>query len=617
MLSRKSKDKSLKEGVVGKYVKKDKPPEIPVINVWSFDDNKNKGKNRRNSQTLSHRTDKDKFGSTKNIVKTTGLGYFGKFTPSLSSHNLTRRCASSSPNCESSSYNEYSIQDSHQHDVYHARRAHSQLPSRQQQQQYLPATLSFSSNNLSNNNSNYVNIDQIDRMRQQSELPYSGSSSSYNAGGFGSGRGGRIDNFHRNYSVNQNHAHTYDARYKGDREDLIAIQKYANAIRNRHNMSPRPQSPPMSQQRHQHSQMSLTLASGGNYSSENFPIYENHYQTSNNGGVGNSVISAGAAGGPSSSNSGAMSGMIQRSESPIYSNTNSNLLSAYDVPSNSRYGANSSMQSLYSNMQNENAAAAAAIGYQHLGQNVALVQAKIPVYPSLNNYEAAHIVHNPSAHQMVQRVPSQQSVEEELPLPPGWATQYTLHGRKYYIDHNAHTTHWSHPLEREGLPVGWRRVVSKVHGVYYENQLTGQTQLNHPCLTSYYVYTTSAEPPKAIHPEPQPTQYNPHNALVPANPYLLEEIPKWLIVYSEADSSKDHMLQFNMFSLQELECFDGMLVRLFKQELGTIVGFYERYRRALILQKNRRAEEDRILSEFHESNESNKQQQQQQRLDYH
>ena len=107
----------------------------------------------------------------------------------------------------------------------------------------------------------------------------------------------------------QNHAHTYDARYKDDKEDLIAIQKYANATCNRHNMSPRPQSPPMSQ-RHQHSQMSLTLASGGNYSSENFPIYENHYQTSNNAAVGNWVISAGVAGRPSSSNSGAMSGMI-------------------------------------------------------------------------------------------------------------------------------------------------------------------------------------------------------------------------------------------------------------------------------------------------------------------
>lgn len=37
MLSRKSKDKTIKEGVVGKYVKKETPPEIPseciIINI--------------------------------------------------------------------------------------------------------------------------------------------------------------------------------------------------------------------------------------------------------------------------------------------------------------------------------------------------------------------------------------------------------------------------------------------------------------------------------------------------------------------------------------------------------------------------------------------------------
>lgn len=43
---------------------------------------------------------------------------------------------------------------------------------------------------------------------------------------------------------------------------------------------------------------------------------------------------------------------------------------------------------------------------------------------------------------------------EEFPLPPGWSIDYTLRGRKYYIDHNTQTTHWSHPLEKEGLPTG-------------------------------------------------------------------------------------------------------------------------------------------------------------------
>lgn len=56
---------------------------------------------------------------------------------------------------------------------------------------------------------------------------------------------------------------------------------------------------------------------------------------------------------------------------------------------------------------------------------------------------------------------------EELPLPLGWSVYFTLRGRKYYVDHNTRTTHWSHPLEKEGLPTGWERIDSQESGVYY------------------------------------------------------------------------------------------------------------------------------------------------------
>lgn len=120
MLSRKSKDKTIKEGVVGKYVKKDTPPEIPskdripniclyylhahvsfgtkfffvVINVWTIDNNKSKNKSRRNSQQIQEKESSattneniiqatnQKFGSNGKItVKPTGLGHEGKYTP--------------------------------------------------------------------------------------------------------------------------------------------------------------------------------------------------------------------------------------------------------------------------------------------------------------------------------------------------------------------------------------------------------------------------------------------------------------------------------------------------------------------------------------------------------
>ena len=56
---------------------------------------------------------------------------------------------------------------------------------------------------------------------------------------------------------------------------------------------------------------------------------------------------------------------------------------------------------------------------------------------------------------------------DDLPLPLGWTVGYTMRGRRYFIDHNTKTTHWSHPLEKEGLPSGWERIESPEFGVYY------------------------------------------------------------------------------------------------------------------------------------------------------
>lgn len=56
---------------------------------------------------------------------------------------------------------------------------------------------------------------------------------------------------------------------------------------------------------------------------------------------------------------------------------------------------------------------------------------------------------------------------EEIPLPSGWTVAFTMRGRKYYVDHNTKTTHWSHPFETEGLPTGWEKVESPQHGIYY------------------------------------------------------------------------------------------------------------------------------------------------------
>ncbi|GLV40182.1 salvador [Carabus blaptoides fortunei] len=183
-----------------------------------------------------------------------------------------------------------------------------------------------------------------------------------------------------------------------------------------------------------------------------------------------------------------------------------------------------------------------------------------------------------SAMSYINRSTNNQDSSEELPLPLGWSVDYTLRGRKYYMDHNTKTTHWSHPLERECLPTGWQCIDSPQYGIYYFNNITRQAQYEHPCY-SYQPEMRYLSPPPPRH-----THYQPHSVLVPANPYLHEEVPSWLAVYMKASTQLDHNLKWEMFRAPELDCYDAMLTRLYKQELEGIVMRYERYRSALLIE---------------------------------
>ncbi|XP_051508043.1 protein salvador homolog 1-like isoform X2 [Myxocyprinus asiaticus] len=124
---------------------------------------------------------------------------------------------------------------------------------------------------------------------------------------------------------------------------------------------------------------------------------------------------------------------------------------------------------------------------------------------------------------------------EDMALPPGWTVDWTIPGRKYYIDHNTNTTHWSHPLEREGLPPGWERVESAEFGVYYVDHINKRAQYRHPCAPRY-----------------------------------------------------DHILKWELFQLMDLDTYQGMLKLLFMKELEGIVKSYEAYRQALLTELDSR-----------------------------
>lgn len=71
------------------------------------------------------------------------------------------------------------------------------------------------------------------------------------------------------------------------------------------------------------------------------------------------------------------------------------------------------------------------------------------------------------------------------------------------------------------------------------SHIARQAQYDHPCATQY------GSPGSADHrglPLPQPP-FHQHNVIVPANPYLTEEIPRFLRVYSRAKCELDHQLK--------------------------------------------------------------------------
>ncbi|XP_005047927.1 PREDICTED: protein salvador homolog 1 isoform X2 [Ficedula albicollis] len=168
---------------------------------------------------------------------------------------------------------------------------------------------------------------------------------------------------------------------------------------------------------------------------------------------------------------------------------------------------------------------------------------------------------------------------EDLPLPPGWSVDWTIRGRKYYIDHNTNTTHWSHPLEREGLPPGWERVESAEFGVYYVDHINKRAQYKHPCAPSVPRY--DQPPPLSVSYQPQPVERS-QALLVPANPYHSADIPDWLQVYARAPVKYDHILKWELFQLGDLDTYQGMLKLLFMKELERIVKLYEAFRQALL-----------------------------------
>lgn len=189
----------------------------------------------------------------------------------------------------------------------------------------------------------------------------------------------------------------------------------------------------------------------------------------------------------------------------------------------------------------------------------------------------------------------------DLSLPPGFEVAWTPDGRKYYVDHNTETTDWCHPLEKAGLPDGWEKIESPNFGVYYVNHNTKMAQYEHPAKTQF-IQQHHQQEMRVSESGRQESQAIPaQNPLVPANPYISEEIPEWLQVYAKASPDYDCYLKWDLFRYAELDCWQTMLKRLYKKEVEQVVMRHEEYRQALQReleqkQKLRQEEEEQLLN---------------------
>ncbi|KAI1710858.1 WW domain-containing protein [Ditylenchus destructor] len=202
--------------------------------------------------------------------------------------------------------------------------------------------------------------------------------------------------------------------------------------------------------------------------------------------------------------------------------------------------------------------------------------------------------------------PSTADAEADLPLPHNWELTTTPDGVRYYIDHNNKRTSWIHPLAVENLVPGWIKIFDQVHGVVYYNENDHRSQFEHPGLAGPPI--SASQNKVSMHPtasvqsmadhmiqsqqQQMPHQYHQtHQILeepVPTPTYVEDlniidntGVPEWITMYSEAPFESDHLLDWKLFQLPQLEEFDHMLLKLYKQDAINTVIRYERPRREI------------------------------------
>lgn len=165
-------------------------------------------------------------------------------------------------------------------------------------------------------------------------------------------------------------------------------------------------------------------------------------------------------------------------------------------------------------------------------------------------------------------------------LPPGWEVRFLSTGRIYYCHLPTDTQHWNHPHEKADLPPGWERVYHAEYGEYYVNHISKTAQFNHPGPLGSVVTGEEHAQALAAVKQRKILQDKVHSSTyVPPSEYLIEEIPDWLVEYA---NSHDQEYEWVEESYKDLDKYQTMMTRLYRQELKHVIEEYEDYRNRII-----------------------------------
>ncbi|CAI2356732.1 unnamed protein product [Caenorhabditis sp. 36 PRJEB53466] len=166
----------------------------------------------------------------------------------------------------------------------------------------------------------------------------------------------------------------------------------------------------------------------------------------------------------------------------------------------------------------------------------------------------------------------------ELPLPENWAIEFTTENQRYYVDHSNRRTHWVHPLVHESLKPGWKKIFDPQKGVFYYNEEMKRTQYDHPGISNPIFRTESVNVASRS------------TVDLNANLHIIEEkeLPPWLLMYAQSNSSLDHLLEWDLFNYEQLTEYEHLMMKLYKQEVFDIVKKYEKKRNILNREIHRR-----------------------------